>query len=182
MNSFEFFIDKTLQPYRDEKKANLIFLHPPMRPAGMLGHVPCFIQTGKAPFDLAGIYYDKAGTSIGAELKETQKHESSLSIIGPGKKGGGLQYHQLVSLHEVYTAGGVALLLWSNGGEIGVLDGQGIALAFVQYETSLKAQSMGKTPAKGARSILWGRFRKVKYGHNQLPLWLPASPVVKGAA
>lgn len=179
MNDFERFIEKTFQMYRDAKMANLLFLHPPMRVAGMLGHVPCFVQAGKAPFDIAGIYYDEAGTGIGAELKETKDHEHSLAIVGPGKKGSGLQYHQLASLVEVHNSGGIALLLWSNGGEIGLLRGEDIVLAKVQYDASLKAQEMKRTPAKGARSILWGRFSRVKYGHAQLPLWLPASPAEK---
>lgn len=176
MNQFERLIEKTFQNYRDVKRAGLVFLHPPMRIAGMLGRVPCFVQAGKAPFDVAGMYYDQAGTVIGAELKETREHETSLPIVGPNKKGNGLQYHQLESLVTVHEQGGVALVVWSNGGEIGVLPGEEIALAKLQYDTSLKAEKQGKSYAKGSRSILWGRFQVVPYGHDDLPLWLPKSP------
>jgi hypothetical protein len=55
VNVFEVLIGKTFQSYRDAKLANIFFLHPPMRIAGMHGKVPCFIQAGKAPYDAAGI-------------------------------------------------------------------------------------------------------------------------------
>lgn len=181
MNEFEKQIGNTFQAYRDSKTAGLVFLHPPMRIAGMLGRVPCFVQAGKAPFDIAGMYYDKQGTVIGAELKETREHEHSLPIVGPGKKGNGLQYHQLEALVSVADNGGVALVLWSNGGEIGVLEGDAIRLAKVQYDASLKAEAAKKTPAKGSRSILWGLFKPVKHGLKDMPLWLPQSPAKKAA-
>lgn len=176
MNQFEKEIGNTFQAYRDAKQAGLVFLHPPMRIAGMLGRVPCFIQAGKAPFDVAGMFYDGDGTAIGVELKETKDHETSLSIVGPGKKGSGLQYHQLEALVSVHQGGGVALVVWSNGGEVGVLSGEGILLAWMQYNTSLKAEAQRKTPAKGSRSILWGHFKPVKNGLGDMPLWLPPSP------
>jgi hypothetical protein len=179
MNSFEHLIGKTFQSYRDARLATMIFLHPPMRVAGMMGRVPCFIQAGKAPFDLGGMYYDVAGTVIAAELKETAEHATSLPIIGPGKKGSGLQYHQLDALTDVHLGGGVALVLYSNGGEIGLLRGDAIHLAKVQYDASLKAERAGKSPAKGSRSILWGHFQPVKYGHDEMPLWLPPAPAKK---
>ncbi len=175
MNAFEKLIGSTFQQYRNGKVANMVFLHPPMRVAGMMGRVPCFIQAGKAPFDLAGVYYDRCGTSIGVELKESKDHEYSLPIVGPGKKGNGLQYHQLEALVDVHEAGGVAMLLYSNGGEIGQLGGDQLVLAKVQYDASLKAEANKGHVAKGSRSIPWGWFRPVKYGHNDLPLWLPSS-------
>jgi len=178
-NAFEKLIGQTLQAYRDAKIANLIFIHPPMRPVGMMGKVPCFIQSGKSPFDMAGIYYDRAGTGIGVELKETAEHDHSMSIVHPEKRGNGIHYHQLSGLVEVHKAGGVALLLWSNGGEIGALNGEDLHLAKVQYDASLKAEAANKTPARGSRSILWGRFNLVKAGHGGTPLWLPPSPVEK---
>lgn len=184
MNAFEKAIGDTFQAYRSAKVANLIFLHPPMRIGGMLGKVPCFVQSGRAPFDVGGIYYDNAGTAIGAELKETKDHEHSLSIVHPDKKGSGLQYHQLAALVDVHKAGGVALVVWSNGGEVGVLTGEKIVLAKMQYDTSLAAEKAGKIVAKGTRSILWGQFKPSKYGVDDKPLWLPDSvPCVrKGAA
>lgn len=175
-NAFERQIDKTFQSYRDAKIAGLVFLHPPMRIAGMLGKIPCFIQSGKAPFDVAGMYYDSAGTTLGAELKETKDHENSLPIVGPGKKGNGLQYHQLEALVSVHQGGGVALVVWSNGGEIGHITGETIYLAKLQYDTSMKVEAQKKSYAKGSRSILWGLFKPVIYGLNDMPLWLPPSP------
>jgi hypothetical protein len=179
MNGFEKLIGNTFQAYRDSRVASLIFLHPAMRVAGMMGRVPCFVQTGKAPFDLAGMYYDAGGTVIAAELKETATHDHSLPIIGPGKKGSGLQYHQLEALVDVHLGGGVALLVYSNAGEIGILRGDALHLALVQYQTSMKTEAAGRTPAKGSRSILWGLFEPVKYGHKNQPLWLPAPPTPK---
>jgi penicillin-binding protein-related factor A (putative recombinase) len=176
MNQFEKQIGETFQTYRDAKLANLFFLNPPMRIAGMHGRVPCFVQAGKAPYDVAGFYYDRNATSIGVELKETTEHEHSLSIVGPDKKGSGLQYHQLEALVNLHYQGGIALLVWSNGGEIGWADGNTLVLAKLQYDTSLKAEAMKKTPAKGSRSIQWAMFRTVKYGLKDMPLWLPSPP------
>lgn len=184
MNDFEKLIGKTFQGYRDAGIADLVFLHPPMRVMTIIRKVPCYVQAGKAPFDVAGIYYDSCGTGLGVELKETKDHEHSLPIVGPGKKGNGLQYHQLESLVAVHNAGGVALVVYSNGGEIGILPGDTLAVAKLQYDASLKVEQAGKTPARGARSILWGLFKPIKYGHNDLPLWLPKSKAncTKGAA
>jgi hypothetical protein len=179
VNVFETLIGKTFQAYRDAKLANVFFLHPPMRIAGMHGKVPCFIQAGKAPYDAAGFFYNAEATAIGAELKETKEHENSLSIVGPDKKGSGLQYHQLEALVDLHLNGGVALLLWSNGGEIAVAFGDVLHLAKVQYDASLKAEKLKQTPAKGSRSILWGHFKPIKYGHLNMPMWLPRAPVCK---
>ncbi len=41
---FEKEIERTFQSYRDARVAHLYRLNPPMRPAGLLGKVPCFIQ------------------------------------------------------------------------------------------------------------------------------------------
>lgn len=184
MNAFEKAIGETFQAYRSARIANLIFLHPPMRIGGMLGKVPCFVQAGRAPFDVGGMYYDDAGTVIGVELKETKDRDNALSIVHPDKKGSGLQYHQLAALVDVHNAGGVALVVWSNGGEVGVLTGDKIALAKLQYDQSLKAEIAGKVIAKGSRSILWGWFTSSKYGVDDRPLWLPDAPKPcrKGAA
>lgn len=175
-NAFEKEIGETFQTYRDAGVCHLFFLHPPMRIAGMYGRVPCYIQSGKAPYDVGGFFYDKGGTSIAAELKETKDHEHSLSIVGPEKKGSGLQYHQLEGLVDAHSAGGIAMVLWSNGGEIGRLDGDAIVLAKLQYDTSLKAEQARKGFAKGSRSIPWGLFKPVKLGHKAMPLWVPPTP------
>lgn len=182
MNEFEREIGKTFQAYRDARIANMVFLHPPMRAAGQMGKVPCFIQSGKAPFDIGGFFYDKAATVIGVELKQTADHEHSLPIVHPEKKGNGLQYHQLSALVDVHEANGLAVVLWNNGGEIGYLPGNVIQLAKIQYDASLKAERAGKELTKGSRSILWGHFKLVKPGHEGAPLWLPPSPVARKKA
>lgn len=176
MNAFEKQIGETFQSYRDAKTANVYFLFPPMRVAGLHGHMPCYIPVGKAPYDAAGFFYDEAGTSLGVELKETKDHENRLPIVGPGKKGDGLHYHQLEALVAIHKAGGVSLLLWSNGGEIGRLGGASLSLVKVQYDASLKAEAAKKEVAKGSRSIQWGSFELVKYGLDDKPLWLPKGP------
>lgn len=142
----------------------------------MLGKVPCWVQSGKAPFDIAGIYYDGKGTGIGVELKETRDRKSSLPIVHPDKKGDGVHYHQLAALVDVHKAGGISLLVWSNGGEVGVLSGEKLALTKVQYDTSLKTEAAGKEYARGSRSILWGLFDPTEYGVDDRPLWLPKAP------
>jgi penicillin-binding protein-related factor A (putative recombinase) len=182
MNDFEKQIGETFQAYRDAKVAHLFFLHPPMRIAGMHGHVPCYVQAGKAPYDVAGFYYDRCGTALGVELKETKDRETSIAIVGEGKKGSGLQYHQLQGLVDTYEAGGRAMLLWSNGGEIGRLDGDALVLVKLQYDTSVKAEKANKSVAKGSRSIPWGLFSLVKHGHKEMPLWIPPKlPCNRGA-
>lgn len=179
MNQFEKQIGETFQSYRDARKASLFFLHPPMRIAGMHGRVPCFVQSGKAPYDVAGFYYDANATALGVELKETKEHEHSLPIVHPEGKGNGLQYHQLAGLVDLHLSGGVAMVLWSNGGEIGFASGETLHLAKVQYDASLAAERAKQTPARGSRSIPWGLFGIVKHGHKAVPLWLPKPPVCK---
>lgn len=176
MNAFEKQIGETFQAYRDAKIANVYFLYPPMRAVGLHGHMPCYIPVGKAPYDIGGFFYDTTATTIGVELKETKDHENRLPIVGPHAKGNGLHYHQLEALVAVHKAGGLALLLWSNGGEIGSLAGDMLTLVKVQYDASLKAEAAKKEVAKGSRSIQWGSFALVKHGLNDTPLWLPKPP------
>jgi hypothetical protein len=114
--------------------------------------------------------------AIGAELKETAKREQSLSIVAPEKKGSGLQYHQLEGLVNLHRAGGIALLVWSNAGEIGVINGPALEGIKIAYDISLKAEAMKKTVMKGVRSIRWEMFKPVKYGPDTKPLWLPKAP------
>lgn len=173
MNEFEKQIGATFQKYRDKKIAHMYFLFPPMRIAGMHGHIPCYIPTGKAPYDTAGFYYDKCGSSIGAELKQTAEHEGRLPIVPPGKKGNGLQYHQLEALVTMHKSGGTALLLYNNGGEIGRLSGDALDAVKVAYDASLKAEAASKEVAKGSRSISWSAFEKVPLDDDGDPLWLP---------
>ena len=68
------------------ERANLFILYPPMRAAGMIGKMPGYIPTGKAPYDLAGYYLDGA-IAIGVELKETKDHDNRLPVVKPEYKG-----------------------------------------------------------------------------------------------
>lgn len=175
MNEFEKTIGGTFKEYGDRKIANLMFLYPPMRAAGRMGKFPCYIPTrnGKAPYDLAGYYYDAGNraTPIGVELKETREQENRLPIVGPGKDGNGLQYHQLEGLLELHNAGGVAFLLYNNGGQVGRLSGEQLAVVKQNYDASLAAEAARKEVAKGARSIAWGMFKPVEETD-----WLPPAP------
>lgn len=173
MNEFEKQIGLTFQKYRDKKIAHLYFLYPPMRIAGMHGHMPCYIATGKAPYDTAGFYYDKCGSSIGVELKQTKDHEGRLPIVAPKAKGNGLQYHQLEALVTMHKGGGTALLLYNNGGEVGRLTGENLEVIKVTYDASLKAEAAKKEVAKGSRSIAWAMFEPVAQDDDGDPLWLP---------
>jgi penicillin-binding protein-related factor A (putative recombinase) len=188
MNEFENEIGKTFQGYRDARIAHLFFLHPPMRCIGQQGGAPVFVQAGKAGYDVAGFYYDDSGTFIAAELKQTRDHEVSLAITGEGKKGGGIQYHQLVALCEVANAGGMAMLLWNNGGDIGILRSDYLKVALAQYDTSVKVEKNKGQYAKGSRSIQWGLFDPIriqkiaKAEDTHRVLWLPDSPMKVKAA
>lgn len=176
MNHFEKLIGETFQAYRQAKIANLMFLHPPMRIAGMHGNVPCYVQAGKAPYDLGGFFYDSNATHIGVELKESKDPAPSLAIVGPEKKGSGIQYHQLTALVDLHLSGGIALLLWSRAGQTAVLTGDMLHAVKIAYDASLKAERMNKTVAKGARSIRWETFKIVKLAPTGHPLWLPKAP------
>jgi hypothetical protein len=167
-NEFEKTIGKTFEGYEAAGVATLRFLYPSMRCVGTKGPMPVFVPAEKAPYDLGG-YYHGSGLCIGCELKETRDREHSLPLVSPGKEGNGLQYHQLEELVQLHQEGGVAILVYNNGGEIGRLGGQ----ALTQAKIGLDAANKSRNPAKGAKSIPWGRFQPVKLGHNAVPLWLP---------
>jgi hypothetical protein len=173
INEFEKQIGATFQKYRDKKIAHLYFLFPPMRIAGLHGHIPCYVPTGKAPYDAAGFFYDNCGSSIGVELKQTKEHEGRLPLVAPKAKGNGLQYHQLDALVTMYKSGGTALLLYNNGGEVGRLSGSSLEAVKLAYDASLKAEAANKEVAKGSRSIAWGMFEKVAQDDDGDPLWMP---------
>ncbi len=168
--------EKTIQKSFDEyaARAYLMILHPQMRCVGTRGgKVPLWVQVAKAPFDIAGLYLDN-GRYIAVELKENASRHTSLQIIGPGKKGTGLQYHQLEGLVTVHEAGGLALVLWDNAGEVGLIDGPRLKAAKSAYDTALKAAAAGyPNGARGVKSIPWGNFAPVTIGNGGTPLWLP---------
>lgn len=171
-NQFEKEIEETFQDYMDARLAYVFKLNPPMRIAGMMRKVPCFVQSGKAPYDVAGFFYNASATAIGVELKQTRNREPSIKILGPDQKGGGVQYHQLEGLVALHKQGGSASLLWNNAGEIGRLDGAELVLVKQDFDVARKS----KNPAKGAKSIGWERFKAIRMGATGKPLWLPKSP------
>jgi hypothetical protein len=98
---------------------------------------------------------------LGVELKETGHFHSSMPIIRRDRKGSGLQHHQIEALAALHRDGHIAGLLWNNGGIIGYCAGDVIAASYYEFEVSLKAEEMGKTPKKGARSISWQKFSPI---------------------
>ena len=92
------------------------------------------VLSGKAPFDVYGMM--NTGAFIGAEVKHTVKEEKSLAIVAPGKKGSGLQHHQLEALATVAQGGGVARIVWCCGGQLLYLANKEIVSAFDTYGTN----------------------------------------------
>jgi hypothetical protein len=165
-NQFELDFEEKFPSIRKKCKAFLYRLYPKMRCIGMRGTMPAWILVGRALFDVAGwlpvtLDGQTVAQNIGIELKDTKQRHTSLKIVGADGSGSGVQAHQLEALAAVHRDGGVACILWSNGGITGVLDGQYIRKSFYDYGVSLQAEKMGKTPAKGARSIPWSLFREV---------------------
>jgi hypothetical protein len=194
MTEFEKTMEKSFAEYLSAGTAFLQILWPKMRCVGMGkdGKVPVFVQVAKAPYDIDGYFLAnnpdsvsrrRAGLESGptcryiaCEVKENAKHHTSLAIIPPGKKGTGLQYHQLEALVRVHENNGLACVVWDNAGEIGYLDGSRLRAAKSAMDTSLKAQELGyPNTAKGSRSILWGNFIPVKLNQRGVPLWIPAN-------
>lgn len=179
MTPFEKVMEKSFAEYSSTAVAYLQFLHPRMRMAGYLGKAPAFVQVAKAPFDVDGYYLDSA-RFIACEIKETAERKHSLAIISPNKKGSGLQYHQLEALVNAHNAGALAVVVWNNGGDIGIVDGTRLRAAKAAMDTSLKAQAEGyPNTAKGSRSILFGNFTPVTLNGAGVPLWLP--PAILGS-
>lgn len=152
-------------------------LYPPMRMAGLRGTMPCFVQTGRALFDVVGwmpipaeflgdnglVGEHKLARVIGIEQKANRDAKSSMRIVGEDGSGSGLQAHQLEALAAVHRSGGIARVLWNNGGIVGVLDGDAIAASFYAYGVSVQAEKMRKKPAAGSRSISWKLFRQIDF-------------------
>ena len=173
MTPFEKVVEKSFTEYLSSGVASLKFLFPKMRMSGYLGKTPAFVQVGKAPYDVDG-YFIQTGQFIACEIKENGERHNSMHIVGPDKKGTGLQYHQLVALVHAHGSHAFAALLWNNGGEIGILDGSRLTAAKASIDTAIKAEEAGYPDGKkGAKSIPWGHFSPVKSNAAGVPLWLP---------
>jgi len=178
MTASEKLIEASFAEYLTAGSATLMILYPRMRAAGFVGKAPAWVQVAKAPFDVAG-YYHRTARFIACEIKENKDSHTSLKIIAPEKKGTGLQYHQLEALVAVHNNGGLACVVWDNGGEWGFLDGVRLKHAKTAMDASLKAEKNGYPNAsRGSRSILWGNFAPIKFTYGPrtrkgVPLWLP---------
>ena len=144
------------------------------------GGKPLYIPTGKAPFDVYGhaprdlsrsvqpstkVLFPNVAVFVGAELKSNRDHEVSLSIVHPDSDSHGLEYHQLDALALVARIGGIARIVWDNGGTYGVLEEDQIIVAHAIYEQSLASERNGKGKGPlGSRSIKWSLFKTVDYG------------------
>ncbi|MFP3422049.1 hypothetical protein R0K19_22020, partial [Bacillus sp. SIMBA_161] len=79
-------------------------------------------------------------------------------------KGTGLKYHQLESLAQVAENGGIARVVWNNGGEVLALTEKPIINAFDDVATAWKIMQGGGEPRKGALSIRYEEFEAVREG------------------
>jgi hypothetical protein len=183
-SAFEQSVGRSFEGYASQGVAYLDFMPIPTRAIRVPGfkgvaYVPC----GHAPFDVYGhrprmVFRQPApnGTTInrpvqlavmvGAELKTTKDHEKNLSIVHPESDSHGLEYHQLYALALLARMGGVARIVWDNGGQVGVASEDSIVLAYEVYEQSLASERRGngKGP-RGSRSIPWTAFKPVDYGN-----------------
>ncbi len=58
--------------------------------------------------------------------------------------------------------GGIARVVWDNGGQIGVLKEEDILAAHAIYQASMDSEARGKGKgARGGRSIKWEQFMPV---------------------
>lgn len=163
---FEKLIDRTLEVYALREAAWIARMPVPTAPAGRDRRgVPLRRLCGPAPYDLYGFAND--GVAIGCELKESNQRPS-LPIVAPGHKGDGLQYHQLDALANLALHHGIARIVWSNGGQVGVLGGAELVLAWRTYNTAMTGKAR-----RGDKSIQWEQFREAKSSlPGGLPDWL----------
>ncbi len=159
--SFENLIEATFQAYYDAGIARLMMMPVPSKQVGLKNGMPMFVRTGKAPFDVIG-YLMRDASMVGAELKSSVR-KNSLPIVAPTKKGDGVQFHQLDALAGLAQCGGVARLVWSNGGEFGVLKDEGILVAWRTYLHAMKSEESGKNVPLGSKSISWDSFVRTDY-------------------
>ena len=172
-NDFENTIAATFRVYAEKRKAVLAMMPVPIKQVGAKGGMPIYVRAGKAPFDVYG-WEIGSGRMIGAELKSSGR-KKSLPIVAPASRGDGLQYHQLASLAELVADGGHGLVVWDNGGEVGVLRGPALTNAFRTYEHAMKSGVSGRSVKRGSKSIPWGTFEVVEWtvlGQSVAPDWL----------
>jgi hypothetical protein len=184
-NEFEKRIEPSFKAYAQINRARLDFMPLPMTPCGLRHpkmQMPLYIPKGKAPFDVYGfapktIVGKPYAIFVGAELKTTAKPEVSLPIVAEGGHASGLAFHQLSALALVAMLGGIARVVWDNGGVIGVLENEAILHHSLVYQHSRSSEAAGKgTGPRGSRSIQWSAFKEINQvanvGGNLIIDWL----------
>lgn len=186
---FEERIEPTFDAYSKANRAYLAFMPVPTKAVMVNGRM-YRVGNGSAPFDVYGFVPRSFGgepeyrpnneyeadpprrpvmnlaVMVGAELKATSKHETSLSIVKPKCDGSGLEFHQLDALALLARMGGLARIVWSNAGEVGVLTNEPILAAHAIYMASLASEGRGMGRGKlGTRSIRWESFIKVDFAN-----------------
>jgi hypothetical protein len=139
----------------------MMVCEPPSKSIGARGGIPLRVRVGKGPFDIIG-YLLADARMIGCELKSSQQ-KNSLAIVQPKGDSAGLQYHQLTALAELAISGGIARVVWQNGGRIGVIGNSKIITAWRVYEEVLKSEASGRSVPLGAKSVPWEAFTPVDY-------------------
>lgn len=177
-SDFEREIGATFDAYRGAEIAWLDFMPVPMAPAGQKERrtgQPLYRPSGTSPFDVFG-WHAASGRFVGAELKSSQR-KNSLPIVMPvlaadkdgrptmkSRGGDGIKFHQIEALRNVAACGGIARLVWCNGGEYGVLREEAICNAWSGAWDALRIEQAGKTrPRTGLKSVPWDRFERVDY-------------------
>lgn len=156
---FERLIETTFQFYDGRNLARLAMMPVPTRQVGSRNGQPILVRTGAAPFDVYG-YLVADGRMVGAELKSTVR-KVSLPIIGPERTGSGLQFHQLDALANLAQAGGIARLVWCNGGGIGVLADMDLVNIWSIFCDAITSERAGRKAQQNSKSIKWERFETV---------------------
>jgi penicillin-binding protein-related factor A (putative recombinase) len=130
---FEKELDHTFDSLmRSEGVAFLARMSEPTAPSPRLGKFGR-VLSGTAPYDFYGMM--KGGKHIAMEAKHNDKRKASLPIIGYKKKGSGLQFHQLEALANVALHGGIARVVWCNGGVVMSIGNREILMVHKIYNT-----------------------------------------------
>lgn len=155
--------EKAFDAYHKMDIASIDTMPVPTRCIGFGPMGPKLVYDGKAPYDAYG-YFHRGARAIGAEFKVTGKPEPSLAIVKDTATAGGLAFNQLDALARLSAKGGIARVVWNNGGQIGVLREEGILRAYAGYMAAKKIEERGNDAPLGAKSIKWGEFEIIQYG------------------
>lgn len=140
------------------------------------GGVPLYRKGGKSPFDFFGIY--QTGVFIGLEAKRSSSTATSMQIQFDRESGSGIKIHQLQALAAVAKAGGMARIVWDNGGVSQVMRGLEI-MGWASHAEQVQAMiDKGATIKRGLKSIKAEHFAivgSIRIGHVDYPDWLGAT-------